>query len=219
MCAATHQTRRGRHDDIEVIHRREKDYDSSPSPTRRRRRDDRDEIVVSHTRKTSRERERDVLVIRDREHHNRDRNDILEEAEYYNRRATASSSIGEAYNGATQDWGLVEVPPGTKRITLEGVGGASQEITWQRYNGARRAKFKTDGDEYGSDADSRDEKPTIGRSYRGPKEKKDKLWTEISKDLVIKDAVEKAGYDYEETEDYFYIFDYLRYVSPQIVVF
>lgn len=180
--------------------------------------------MISHStnRGAARERERDVLVIRDREHHHRDsrdRQDIMEEAEFYNRRATAGSSIGEAYNGATQDWGVVEVPPGTKRITLEGVGGASQEITWQRYNGVRRSKFKTDGDECSSDFESREEKPTIGRSYMGLKSKKEKLWTEITKDLVIKDAIEKAGYDYEETEHFFYIFDYLRYVSLTLYPF
>lgn len=42
---------------------------------------------------------------------------------------------------------------------------------------------------------------------------KDKMWTEVTKDLVIKEAIEECGYDYEETEEFFYILEYLRYVS------
>jgi hypothetical protein len=39
---------------------------------------------------------------------------------------------------------------GTKRVTMDGIGGGSQEVTWQRYNGVRRSKFITEGDEYGA---------------------------------------------------------------------
>jgi hypothetical protein len=30
---------------------------------------------------------------------------------------------------------------------------------------------------------------------------------------VIKEAVEEMGYEYEETEEFFYVIEYLRYVS------
>ncbi|EEP78900.1 predicted protein [Uncinocarpus reesii 1704] len=202
--------RRGRGiDDLEIIHRRGNDY-KSPPPARPRF-EDRDQVMTSHTttRGSGQERDRDVLVVRDRDHHHdsRDRADIAAEADYYNRRATAGSSIGEAYNGATQDWSIIDVPPGTKRVTLDGVGGASQEISWQRYNGVRRSKFNVEGDEYSSEYD----KAGIGKRYMGVKNRKDKLWTEITKDLVIEEALEKAGYEYEETEHFFYVFSYLRY--------
>lgn len=39
------------------------------------------------------------------------------------------------------------------------------------------------------------------------------LWTEITKDLVTREAVEQLGYDFHETDDFFYILEYLRYVS------
>ena len=39
------------------------------------------------------------------------------------------------------------------------------------------------------------------------------MWTEITKDIVIKEAIEELGYDYEETDDFFYITEYLLYVS------
>lgn len=49
-------------------------------------------------------------------------------------------------------------------------------------------------------------------NVRNARSKKD-MWTEVTKDLVIKEAIDEMGYDYEETEDFFYVIDYLRYVS------
>ena len=42
---------------------------------------------------------------------------------------------------------------------------------------------------------------------------KDGLWTEITKDLVIKEAIKEMLYEYEETEDFFYVMEYLDHVS------
>lgn len=53
----------------------------------------------------------------------------------------------------------------------------------------------------------------IGRRYIGVKDKRDRLWTEITKDLVVREAIERAGYEYEETDSFYYIFSYLGYVS------
>ncbi|KAL1310686.1 hypothetical protein AAFC00_000947 [Neodothiora populina] len=47
-------------------------------------------------------------------------------------------------------------------------------------------------------------------AMRAPKLKKD-MWTEVTKDLVSKEAIDEMGYDYEETPDFFYVMDYLRY--------
>lgn len=151
----------------------------------------------------------------------RDELEIAEEADYYNRRAADRSYIGEGYNGATKDWAIVDVPPGTKRVQLEGVGGASQEVTWQRYNGVRRSEFHAEEDVYSGGVgevarhdleDTRDR----GRRFVAQKPKSDMMWTEITKDLVVKEAIEQMGYDYEETEYFFYVMEYLRYVClPQ----
>ncbi|KAF2134776.1 hypothetical protein P153DRAFT_9407 [Dothidotthia symphoricarpi CBS 119687] len=122
------------------------------------------------------------------------------EAEYYNRKAMERSYMGEAWNGATKDWAIVDVPPGTNRIRMDGAGGGAQEVTWQRYNGVRRSKFISADDERVTDF--------------GPvKPKKKDMWTEITKDLVLKDAIESMGYKCEETDDFFYVMEYLRYVS------
>lgn len=39
------------------------------------------------------------------------------------------------------------------------------------------------------------------------------MWTEISKDLVIKEAIQEMGYEYEDAPMFWYIMKYLRYVS------
>ena len=39
------------------------------------------------------------------------------------------------------------------------------------------------------------------------------MWTEVAKDLVTKEAIDEMGYEYEETEHFFYVIEYLKYVS------
>jgi len=39
------------------------------------------------------------------------------------------------------------------------------------------------------------------------------MWTELAKDLVIKEAIVEMDYRYEETENFFYVIEYLQYVS------
>ncbi|TVY44642.1 hypothetical protein LSUB1_G001832 [Lachnellula subtilissima] len=207
-------------------------------------------------RPDTRERERVRVDIRDDE----------SEGDYYRRRADERAYIGEAYNGATKDWAIVDVPPGTERVQLDGVGGGSEEITWQRYNGVRRSKFIPERDRFPERAPERipervpergveRERERIeirddprregtgmeieisssrrregGGSYEReyerieessdrrigmprppPKARDESLWTEITKDLVSREAIEEMGYDFEETEFFFYIIQYLKY--------
>lgn len=119
---------------------------------------------------------------------------ISAEAEYYGRRA-------EERGEAAKDWAIVDVPAGTERVAMDAVGGASQEITWQRYNGVRRATFN----------DSREDRSN--RRYVAERSQFDDMWTEITKDLVIREAIEQLGYEFDETEYFFYIIAYLKYVS------
>lgn len=110
---------------------------------------------------------------------------------------------------------------------MEGIGGAKEEVTWQRYNGVRRSKFiaEEDGRGYSGGGELvRQEEVVIdnrdqGRRFVAQKDRKDAMWTEITKDLVSKEAIDETGYDYEETEFFFYVMVYLRYVnllSPHI---
>jgi hypothetical protein len=179
-----------------------------------------------------------------------------EEAEYITNKIDSRGRMGEAYNGSTKDWTIVDVPPGTERVKMDGVGGGSAEVTWQRYSGVRRSKFLPERDgtvvtstsaststhepvrEQVSERDrlsvqiydkhrdkSRDRSVAVedvhdtrisirdrGRDRR-PVKKQQEMWTEITKDLVVREAIEKLGYEYEETEFFFYVMQYLRYVS------
>ena len=99
---------------------------------------------------------------------------------------------------------------------MEGVGGAHQEVTWQRYNGVRRSKFIAENDAYEGalveappPIDTRDR----GRRFVGQKSKTEGMWTEITKDLVSEEAMKEMGYEFEATEFFYYVMSYLRYVS------
>ncbi|KAI9711585.1 MAG: hypothetical protein M1820_002150 [Bogoriella megaspora] len=182
-----------------------------------------------------------------------DRDDIAAEADYYNRKVSERAYMGEAWNGATKDWAIVDVPPGTRRVQMDGIGGGSQEISWQQYNGVRRGKFITASGEYEADFESGRKSlpppslppPEPERSTTEVREtridiresqgartgselvKRDEvykptpprnMWTEVTKDLVSKEAIEELGYDYEETEPFYYIMEYLQYVSNHLLV-
>ncbi|KAF1922452.1 uncharacterized protein M421DRAFT_78161 [Didymella exigua CBS 183.55] len=48
--------------------------------------------------------------------------------------------------------------------------------------------------------------------FEGPvKPKKKDMWTEVTKDLVLREAIDGMGYRCEETDDFYYIMEYLRY--------
>ncbi|RMD43436.1 hypothetical protein DV735_g1687, partial [Chaetothyriales sp. CBS 134920] len=143
-----------------------------------------------------------------------------EEAVYYNDIANQRGFVGESYHGATRDWSLVDVPPGTRRVRMDGAGGGEQEITWQRYNGVRRSKFYPDGAPYDPYLAAPPGAPSavaaasaggLGVSWGKPRDPRDGLWTEITKDLVVKEAIKEMGYEYEETDDFYYVFKYLSY--------
>jgi hypothetical protein len=189
----------------------------------------------------TRERERSRVRV--------DIRDDESEASFYGKKASERAYIGEAYNGATKDWAIVDVPPGTERVRMDGVGGGSEEITWQRYNGVRRSKFIPERERERVEIRERESEPetrttgleieisnkrreggrTYEREYERIEESSDRrvgmprpppkprvgegLWTEITKDLVVKEAIDQMGYDYEETEFFYYVLTYLRYVS------
>lgn len=153
--------------------------------------------------------------------------DIELEADYYNRKALERAYPGEAYNGATKDWTIVDVPPGTERVRMDGAGGGRQEISWQRHNGVRRSKFVSADREFDTEyglvgpplpppapETVEERRVTVTRREEAPvRGRKSDMWTELTKDLVVKEAIEYMGYDYEETEYFFYVMKYLRYVS------
>lgn len=276
----------GREADVDVYtSRREVDSREvrrSPSRERRRTAFHDDDYLFERERERERDRvavrtsnQRSVSVNRNETHlshyHStsdlpRLRNNQTEE-DYYARKVEERSRIGEAYNGATKGWEIVDVPPGTERVLMEGAGGGANEITWQKYNGVRRSKFIPEmgrerdrgemhtwderresargGASYERETETirerdmqmsaarprevREDRVEVsnninisvdaGRRERGmagppPLPTRDRgMWTEITKDLVVREAIEELGYDYEETEFFFYVFRYLKYVS------
>lgn len=48
------------------------------------------------------------------------------------------------------------------------------------------------------------------------KERRDERWTEITKDLVVREAIERLGYEFEETRFFYYIFSFLNQVSSDL---
>jgi len=104
---------------------------------------------------------------------------------------------------------------------MEGIGGAQQEVTWQRYNGVRRSKFMAEDEPRGGEMVRRERDIEIeidtrdrGRRFVKEKSKTEGMWTEITKDLVSEEAMKEMGYEYEETEFFYYVMRYLRFVSP-----
>lgn len=206
-----------------------------------------DELIV--------QTDRDRLRVTAEHHHRRSRSaapprhDYDDESGYITSKIDSRGRMGEAWNGATKDWTIVDVPPGTERVKMDGVGGGGAEVTWQRYNGVRRAKFvpERDGTVVASSSSTTVSEP-IRREQnnlsieiydkhrdksrdravvedvhdtrisirdrdreRRPFKKQNEMWTEITKDLVVREAIEQLGYEYEETEWFFYVMQYLRY--------
>ncbi|KAI6714764.1 hypothetical protein JHW43_002732 [Diplocarpon mali] len=252
----------GNHTDVDI--RKKTTKTRSPPPARREFYHD-DSILYEQERDKLRIRDTKLDITRRRSmsarperierSRSRVRLDIRggdDEAEYYARKNGERAYIGEAYNGATKDWAIVDVPPGTERVTLDGVGGGSEEITWQKYNGVRRSKFiperererdriverelirddprrdsqtsgleieissrsrRTGGGSYEREYERIEETSNqqVGFPRAPPKQRIGDLWTEITKDLVVREAIEEMGYDFEETEFFYYIIQYLRY--------
>lgn len=179
----------------------------------------------------------DVEARRSHSHHRRAHSeapphrDDYSEAREITSRIDSRGRMGEARNGITKDWTIVDVPPGTERVRMDGAGGAAAEVTWQKYSGVRRSRFIPDRDEKSVVSSSTSlSEHTHNDSRRGSrlsvsiidKEKdidrratpqRSEMWTEITKDLVLREAIEEMGYQYEETEWFFYVMTYLRYVS------
>jgi hypothetical protein len=210
--------RNGRHYDEDII------IDSGPR--REERRDDRALRRRSPSPAPSRRLPSPTPSIpRSRAYPSRDERDVAEEAAYYNERARERSYIGEGYNGATRDWAIVDVPPGTRRVEMEGMGGAHQEVTWQRYNGVRRSKFIAEDEPHGGEVVRRERDIEIeigtrdrGRRFVKEKSKTEGMWTEITKDLVSEEAMKEMAYEYEETEFFYYVMRYLRFVSSPLAI-
>ena len=176
--------------------------------------------------------------------------DYDDEAYEITSRIDARGRMGEARNGITKDWAIIDVPPGTERVRMDGAGGAGAEVSWQKYSGVRRTKFIPEvekssvvsssaslSDTRGRDRERRLSVQIVDKDRGGSRNREVEIekvtdrrisihsstpaaprrtetWTEITKDLVSREAIVELGYEFEETEFFYYIVEYLAYVSP-----
>jgi len=97
--------------------------------------------------------------------------------------------LGGYQRGIDDDLTVIDVPAGTRRVYVNvdksaHAGShrdyAASSVDWRRERGVRRSRG-------------------LGNE----------LWTEITKDLVTREAIEDCGYQFEETDFFYYIFEYL----------
>lgn len=97
------------------------------------------------------------------------------------------SGLFKDFKAEQEGWTVIDVPGAGRRITVE--GGA--DINWN--------------------SSSFNSSAGVRRSSKHPeKTAKGELWTEITKDLVCVEALEEFNYNYEETDNFVYVFDYLH---------
>ncbi|KAF9891193.1 hypothetical protein FE257_004757 [Aspergillus nanangensis] len=113
-----------------------------------------------------------------------------------------------------EELAMINAMPGSRHSPKE--GSTSQEALPSRHL-QRNPKLRKN-DEQPSDDDTDLGHGKIGRRYVGVKNRRERLWTEITKDLVVKEAIERAGYEYEETVSSYYIFSYLQYDDVSALV-
>ncbi|KAH8423521.1 uncharacterized protein LDX57_001281 [Aspergillus melleus] len=176
----------------------------SPEPPSRRK----EEIAIPISRPRSLEREKDILI-RER---GPPKGDLVEEREIIEE--TYDEGMPERVpkeivtKDMAEDWALVNASAKARDIprdiAKENQGNKLPPL------GDRRSKF-TMSDEKISDGDADFDRGKIGRRYVGVKDRRDRLWTEITKDLVVKEAIERMGFEYEETVSSYYVFSYLQY--------
>jgi hypothetical protein len=101
-------------------------------------------------------------------------------------------------------------PRRSRRPMRDEHDGPGRDTMGHRHSRERRPRFPSSDRRHSED--DMDRRGQIGRRYVGPRERRERLWTEITKDLVVREAIERAGYEFEETELFYYIFEYLQYV-------
>lgn len=97
------------------------------------------------------------------------------------------------------------------------------DIIFERERGGRR---QLEGVHRGRDERHEEELAIVdtrdkGRRFEAQPKPKERMWTEITKDLVSEEAIKEKGYEYEDSEECYYVMEYLRYVchSPAAFLF
>ncbi|GMG14542.1 unnamed protein product [Aspergillus oryzae] len=125
-----------------------------------------------------------------------DEHEVLEEV--YGRPRELERSIRESTPKMTgDDWAIISAAPKTEReALLDEISHGPREPALKD----KKPKF-TVSEERHSESDPDFARGKVGRRYIGMKDQRNGLWTEITKDLVVREAIERSGYEYEETDD------------------
>lgn len=91
----------------------------------------------------------------------------------------------------TDDWSVVHAPSQDEAIEM--TGGLDVVEVKPRHASVDEAEMGR-----------------IAQQVTDPEETRNDRWTEIAKRLVVREAIEQMGFEYEETRTCYYIFSYLK---------
>ncbi|KAJ1707646.1 conserved glutamic acid rich protein [Aspergillus flavus] len=142
-----------------------------------------------------------------------DEHEVLEEV--YGRPRELERSTRESTPKMTgDDWAIISAAPKTEReALLDEISHGPREPALKD----KKPKF-TVSEERHSESDPDFARGKVGRRYIGMKDQRNGLWTEITKDLVVREAIERSGYEYEETVSSYYVFSYLQFDDVSALV-
>lgn len=139
----------------------------------------------------------------------RQRREIVEEDEIDMRetRSKPRSVMGDYKKERIDDWSVVHVPAKKEPLRMP---GSLDFVEMVPKAGSVKESVKEPTEE--SDIT---EVEIEQRSRRATPENRQRRqrWTEISKELVVRDAIERYGYEFEEMTQFYYIFSHMEPVS------
>lgn len=171
------------------------------------------------------------LAIRERSHRTKDSRGVRDDMEldlYSKRRPELAPYPRPPSGPAAEELPFMGAPPPVpgafpaphpQPMMPMARGPHPNEMGWPQPRGVPPQQYYPQPEEFSDGEEIDDGHVGPGRRYIGMKDRRDRLWTEITKDLVVRDAVEKLGYEYEETDYFFYIFSYLHYVRASPIPF
>ncbi|KAJ5947692.1 hypothetical protein N7466_000707 [Penicillium verhagenii] len=137
--------------------------------------------------------------------HSRSRRTIprdLDEIDKKIEKMKASSLADDVPQKSIDEWSIVHAPSKEEAIEMSG----ALDIIEVAPKGAPKVESEAE-----VEVEEEVEVQNNGRARpKVRKERRDERWTEITKDLVVRDAIEDMGYEFEETKEYYYIFSFLE---------
>ncbi|KAF3396214.1 hypothetical protein F1880_007095 [Penicillium rolfsii] len=116
--------------------------------------------------------------------------EIEEEIKIHKKKMKQRSSTEETTKETVDEWSVVHKPAKEDSVEMTG----ALEVVEIAPKGALEEELEVRG---------RVEQQVV-------KERRDERWTEITKDLVVREAIERLGYEFEETRTFYYIFSFLE---------